>query len=82
VDLQALGALAVDRLEECHELAVGVAWEALADHRPGEICEQFVAEMGFAGEQAARQCRWVAIQHGRVTGPGGCRAANEPLASS
>jgi len=34
----------------------------------GEICEQFVAEMGLAGEQAAGQCRWVAIRHGRSSG--------------
>ncbi len=40
----------------------------LADERWGEICEQFIAEMGFAGEQAAGQCRWVAIRHGRSTG--------------
>ena len=40
----------------------------LSDERWGEICEQFVAEMGFAGEQAAAQCRWVAIRHGRSTG--------------
>ena len=40
----------------------------LSDERWGEICEQFVAEMGFAGERAAAQCRWVAIRHGRSTG--------------
>jgi hypothetical protein len=40
----------------------------LSDQRWGEICEQFVSEMGFAGEQAAAQCRWVAIRHGRSTG--------------
>jgi hypothetical protein len=40
----------------------------LSDERWGEICDQFVAEMGFAGERAAGQCRWVAIRHGRSTG--------------
>jgi hypothetical protein len=40
----------------------------LSDERWGEICEQLVAEMGFAGERAAAQCRWVAIRHGRSTG--------------
>jgi hypothetical protein len=40
----------------------------LSDERWGEICEQFVAEMGFAGDRAAAQCRWVAIRHGRSTG--------------
>jgi hypothetical protein len=40
----------------------------LSDERWGEICEQFISEMGFAGEQAAAQCRWVAIRHGRSAG--------------
>jgi hypothetical protein len=40
----------------------------LSDERWGEICEQFVSEMRFAGERAAAQCRWVAIRHGRSTG--------------
>ena len=40
----------------------------LSDERWGEICDQFVAEMGFAGERAAGQCRWVAIRHGRSSG--------------
>ncbi len=40
----------------------------LSDERWGEICEQFISEMGFAGERAAEQCRWVAIRHGRSTG--------------
>jgi len=40
----------------------------LSDERWGEICEQFVEEMGFAGERAAGQCRWVAIRHGCSTG--------------
>jgi RNA polymerase sigma factor (sigma-70 family) len=38
----------------------------LSDERSAEICEQFVAEMGFAGQRA--QCRWVAMRHGRSTG--------------
>ena len=41
---------------------------ALADGRWAEICEKFVEQMGFAGEQAAAQCRWVAIRHGRSAG--------------
>ena len=40
----------------------------LSDERWGEICEQFIEEMEFAGERAAGQCRWVAIRHGRSTG--------------
>ena len=40
----------------------------LTDERWAEICEQFIAQMGFAGEQAGAQCRWVAIRHGRSTG--------------
>jgi hypothetical protein len=40
----------------------------LADERWGEICEQFIEQMGFAGENAAAQCRWVAIRHGRSAG--------------
>jgi len=40
----------------------------LSDERWAQVCEQFVSEMGFAGEQAAGQCRWVAIRHGRSTG--------------
>ena len=40
----------------------------LPDEQWGEICEQFVDEMGFAGARAAAQCRWVAIRHGRTTG--------------
>jgi hypothetical protein len=40
----------------------------LADERWAEICEQFIEQMRFAGEQAAAQCRWVAIRHGRSTG--------------
>jgi hypothetical protein len=40
----------------------------LSDERWGEICEQFISEMRFAGEHARAQCRWVAIRHGRSTG--------------
>ena len=40
----------------------------LADERWAEICEQFIGQMGFAGERAGAQCRWVAIRHGRSTG--------------
>ena len=40
----------------------------LTDERWAEICEQFIKQMGFAGESAKAQCRWVAIRHGRSTG--------------
>jgi hypothetical protein len=40
----------------------------LADERWAEICEQFIEQMGFAGETAEAQCRWVAIRHGRSAG--------------
>ena len=40
----------------------------LPDHRWAAICEQFVDQMGFAGETAKAQCRWVAIRHGRSVG--------------
>jgi hypothetical protein len=40
----------------------------LADERWAEICEQFIEQMRLAGEQAAAQCRWVAIRHGRSAG--------------
>ena len=40
----------------------------LADERWAEICEQFIERMGFAGETAKAQCRWVAIRHGRSAG--------------
>ena len=40
----------------------------LADERWAEICEQFIEQMGFAGETAKAQCRWVAIRHGRSAG--------------
>ncbi len=35
-------------------------WEAL--------CEQFVSKMGLAGEDAAGNCRWLAVRHGRSNG--------------
>jgi hypothetical protein len=41
---------------------------SLEDARWAEICEQFISEMGFAGEQAKAQCRWVALRHGRSKG--------------
>ena len=41
---------------------------ALSDGRWGEICDQFVAKMGFAGEDARAQCRWVAVRHGESAG--------------
>ena len=40
----------------------------LAPERWAEICEAFIKQMGFAGESAKAQCRWVAIRHGRSTG--------------
>ena len=40
----------------------------LADERWTEICEQFIKQMRFAGEDAKSQCRWVAIRHGRSAG--------------
>lgn len=40
----------------------------LSDERWAEICDQFVSEMRFAGDQARAQCRWVAVRHGRSTG--------------
>jgi hypothetical protein len=40
----------------------------LADERWAEIAEAFVERMGFAGESAKAQCRWVAIRHGRSAG--------------
>ena len=41
---------------------------ALSDQRWGEICDEFVASMGFAGPEARAQCRWVAIRHGESAG--------------
>ena len=49
-------------------LALHPSEPELSDERWKEICEQFVAEMRFAGEVAAAQCPWVAIRHGRSTG--------------
>ena len=49
-------------------LALHPSEPELSDERWREICEQFVAEMRFAGETAPAQCRWVAIRHGRSTG--------------
>ena len=40
----------------------------LEDARWRELCERFVGEMGFAGDQARSQCRWVAVRHGRSHG--------------
>jgi hypothetical protein len=40
----------------------------LTDERWTEICEQFIEQMGFAGETAKAQCRWVAIRHGQSAG--------------
>ena len=36
----------------------------LSDERWGDMCEAFVATMGFAGPEAKAQCRWVAVRHG------------------
>ena len=41
---------------------------ALSDQRWGELCDEFVAAMGFAGPDARAQCRWVAIRHGESAG--------------
>ena len=40
----------------------------LPDERWAEVCEEFVAAMGFAGADARAQCRWVAIRHGESAG--------------
>ena len=40
----------------------------LEDDRWRQIAEQFVSEMGFAGEAVTGQCRWVAVRHGRSRG--------------
>jgi hypothetical protein len=40
----------------------------LPDERWAEICEQLIEQMGFAGETAQAQCRWVVIRHGRSAG--------------
>ena len=49
-------------------LALHPSEPELTDERWREICEQFVAEMRFAGDTAPAQCRWVAIRHGRSSG--------------
>ena len=41
---------------------------ALTDERWAQICEALVERMGFAGETAKAQCRWVAVRHGRSAG--------------
>ena len=41
---------------------------ALADERWGELCDEFVASLGFAGPKARAQCRWVAVRHGESNG--------------
>ena len=41
---------------------------ALSDARWGEVCDEFVAAMGFAGADARAQCRWVAVRHGESAG--------------
>jgi len=41
---------------------------ALSDERWGQLAERFVGEMGFAGEGARAQCRWVAVRHGESVG--------------
>ena len=41
---------------------------ALSDERWGELAERFIGEMGFAGETARAQCRWLAVRHGESTG--------------
>ena len=41
---------------------------ALSDERWGEVCDGFVASMGFAGPEAGAQCRWVAVRHGESVG--------------
>jgi hypothetical protein len=41
---------------------------ALSNERWGELAERFVLEMGFAGDEARAQCRWVAVRHGVSVG--------------
>jgi hypothetical protein len=41
---------------------------ALSDERWGQLAGRFVAELGFAGEDAGSQCRWLAVRHGLSTG--------------
>jgi hypothetical protein len=40
----------------------------LDDARWAQITERFVEQLGFAGERARAQCRWVAVRHGRSAG--------------
>ena len=40
----------------------------LSEERWSEVCEEFVAAMGFGGADPGAQCRWVAIRHGESTG--------------
>jgi hypothetical protein len=40
----------------------------LDDERWAQITERFVEQLGFAGERARAQCRWVAVRHGRSAG--------------
>jgi hypothetical protein len=40
----------------------------LDDARWAQITERFVEQLGFAGERARAQCRWVAVRHGRSSG--------------
>jgi hypothetical protein len=40
----------------------------LDDARWAQITERFVQQLGFAGERARAQCRWVAVRHGRSAG--------------
>ncbi|MGH2868171.1 MAG: relaxase/mobilization nuclease domain-containing protein [Solirubrobacteraceae bacterium] len=41
---------------------------ALSDERWSELAARFIAEMGFAGEPAPAQCRWLAVRHGESKG--------------
>lgn len=40
----------------------------LDNARWGQIADRFVEQLGFAGERAGAQCRWVAVRHGRSAG--------------
>ncbi len=40
----------------------------LPDERWGQIAERFIEQLGFAGDTAKAQCRWVAVRHGRSAG--------------
>ena len=41
---------------------------APSDQQWGEICDEFVTSMGFAGADARAQCRWVGVRHGESAG--------------